>query len=44
LRIVEIYGGLHDGDETLRSGVQIHRCFVMLGGLRYNRSDLPEMV
>ena len=43
LRIGEIYGGLRDGDDTLRSGVHIHRCFVMLGGLRYNRCDLMEM-
>jgi hypothetical protein len=33
----------YDGDETLRSGVQNHRCFVMLGGLRYNRCDLMKM-
>jgi hypothetical protein len=29
-------------DEGLRREIGLH--FVMLGGLRYNRSDLPEIV
>jgi hypothetical protein len=29
--------------KTLRSGVQIYRCFVAPGGLRYNHVDLLEM-
>jgi hypothetical protein len=34
----------HDGREIIGPGVQIYRCFVMAGWLRYNHSGLMEMI